>query len=218
MEEIKQTENTKVERDKKLYKTLFFPMLLILINIIILIVIFVWTKNKINETENHMLSVNYHSSTATSGEANEYKTFQLEFLSKYSVITGNMWIPYDTQGGIAQPELIFTVGEQPLREDSHVGYIFVYAIEDVNSIEEWDSLPFGEEDYEVVEETTKEMEYFNIYERTISTESQEENVFEAYVFLPENVSYYFRTIGDISKEDFYSIVESLKVRGFINWE
>lgn len=228
MENIKEFENEKTEKRSKSSKFLLVS-LLVIVNLFILGIFAWWINKKVDDiekcedstvttksAENQTFLVNHHSSAFVDREVFSYKTFQLEFPSEYSVITGDMWTPYETGGGMAQPELIFTPDQQPLGEDYTGGYVFVYVTEGIESIEEWDSLPFGEgeTDYEIVEEETKAMGDFDIYERTISTQTKDENVFEAYIFLPEGVSYYFRTINNISKEDFYSIVESIKIRAF----
>ncbi len=215
-------------------KKLFLFLIVIMFNLVAFGSLAWWAKNQIDILEecdekvvyipeseeiedDTFFEVNYHSYSPTDDPTYAYQTFQLSFPSKYVVTTGEMWDPYDTQGGIGQPKLIFTKGRQPLGNISMDDFIYVYVFNGITSIEDWDDTPFFDSEYELVSEDEKELDNFTLYKKTLSINSQDEDVYVAYLFLPEKVSYYFRTKGDIDEGDFYSIVESIKIRAYVDW-
>lgn len=214
---------------KKNKSTRFVPLLIIiLINIVVLSGIVWWTKKQtdnliINNSleqehlQKEFFTVNHTPSFMTDNEAFEYETFQLKFPSEYLVTSNDMILSYASQGGPMMPLLYFTLNTQLLGENPPSNYIFLFSTTGFTEIEDWTDF-YHSFDYEIISEENIEKESFTINKRVISYAGDSNNTLEAYIFLPEEVSYFFGTEGNVSEEDFESIVGSLKLRAFVDWE
>lgn len=168
-----------------------------------------------NNEDNEIFTVNSHNLNIYKVNDNSslYLTFQVDYPSKYSVFSDDMLDSYITQGGSAKPALTFSQIRNPLDERMIENAIFIRVSRHIKDIDDW-RFAGEDENYTVIEEDEVKKENFKIQKRTLSYESKDSPVYEAYIFLPENNSYFFETNGNIPKEDFDLIVDSIRIRRF----
>ena len=92
-----------------------------------------------------LLTANAH--TGIDDERSPYFTFQLKYPSKYLVTSDDMVTDYKTQGGMAPPRLIFTLGNQPLGkltywdlQKKEEDCILVWSTSGFRTIDDWHNL------------------------------------------------------------------------------
>lgn len=222
-----------------------YLIIILLINILSLLGFFWWSKKncvelnpkdeysaEIGEEEEEILTVNYNNSGK---EYNGYAYFQLQFSSKYSVVSTEMGTSYLTQGGFQGmhwPVLYFLAnGQKALlgeKDDSLVPYITVATSDtDYKNLENWDKLYLEELEsfispvqptYKVVGNVKKiDKENYTIYKRSVKWSDYSENSLQAFIFIPGEIAYIFESTG-VPEKDFDFIVDSLKIRGFYNFD
>lgn len=174
--------------------------------------------NNISNPDNEdgeIFTVNSHNLNIykVNDSTSTYLTFQVDYPSKYSVFSDDMLSSYITQGGSAIPALTFSQRRNPLDKQRDKNAIFIRVSWNIKDIDEW-RFAGEDENYKVIEEDEVKKENFTIQKRTLSYESKDFPVYEAYIFLAENYSYFFETNGNIPKEDFDLIVDSIRIRRF----
>jgi hypothetical protein len=130
---------------------------------------------------------------------------------------------YNTQGGSAPPRLTLTVGTQPVEGNISIGArlragdqdcITIWSTLGFHSISDWETagaLALGSST--VISSSTQHLGAFDFVVREVTfpgTGSIRRS--EAFVQLPENLSYYFLTCNAHSRGDLTTVLTSFRVR------
>ena len=187
------------------------------------------------QIEEEILTVNYGGGKKIyDEELVSYYLFQLQFSSRYSVVNDEMYNRYDTQGGFVSmysPVLFFSPNGQKalLSGDGRtVPYLEVFAgASNYKDLNDWDTQYLKELEqnitpklptYEVVSKVNEiKKENYTVYKRSIRWSNYSEDSLQAFIFIPEKFIYIFESTG-VSEKDFDFIVDSLKIREFIDWD
>lgn len=167
-----------------------------------------------------LLTVNAY--TSIDDKRRPYFIFQVKYPSKYFVTSDDMVTSYETQGGMAPPRLIFTKRNQPLGEVSlqtlwnkEEDCILIWSTSGWSTIEDFQTK--GSARAKTPQTVTKEevpKNNFRFDKRVVRYEGRSSNNIEAFVQLPETVSYYFQTCNMNSEKDLDVILQNFKVRAY----
>ncbi len=147
----------------------------------------------------------------------------------YYATDDNMLVDYGSQGGGAPPRLILTKDHQVasnankglpdyinLLEHSTSDCIIIWSTNGFSSLHDWNvnimNLKEKLTDYEALQIGKRSAE-------TYTTRSTKGDIYVAYLPIhnKDNTSYFFNTCNTNNKEDFLSVIESLKFREDINY-
>jgi hypothetical protein len=131
---------------------------------------------------------------------------------------------FDTQGGLAPPRLVFTVGAQlmglhetvdDLLKAGNQDCIMIWSTRGFTSLADWEGstlIPVVGS-LSVVSEGSQKLGSFTFDVREVAAQGRAEHLFEAFVQLPGDLSYYFNTCNASSHADLLTILQTFQVRG-----
>jgi len=146
--------------------------------------------------------------------------FQIRYPSTYTMTPDSA---FGTGGSVAPPRMSLTIGFQPVPPNPSYGQtqhdcILVWSTYRFSSISEWErslssTAPPSvspESTPRVVTETRQRVGSLDVLIREVADPSSSTHRFEAFVELggPNNLSYFFNSCNDHSRQDFTTVVES----------
>lgn len=151
------------------------------------------------------------SNVSTEDSTYPYLTFQVKYNSKYIVTSDDMLTAFDTQGGSAEPRLVFSLNKQYMDGSTDLGnnYIKIWSTTGYTSIDDW-----IESSYSVASSDEINRGDFVIKKYEVKYEDSDSNNMVAFVSLPEDVTYFFECGSGVSEKDFNEILNSFEVRAF----
>jgi len=148
-------------------------------------------------------------------------SFQVQYPARYLVTDDWMLTGYNSQGGVAPPRLAFTVGSQFMSLNSSAfdllkagdrDCILIWSTLGFQSISDWERLTRTAGPGPVVSERTQQFGSFTFVVREVVVAGTPSNASEAFVQLPQNLSYFFTTCNANSKADLFTVLQTFRVR------
>lgn len=177
---------------------------------------------------------NVHGPTNGDSDA-RFQTFQIRFPSRYVVTPGQLWVWYQSQGGMAPPALVLVAGSQPLAYDSRNR-----ADEDAGANGDWwpryqrilasgedciliwrtDQLSIADartlvrdDPYTIANIETEQIGVYRIMRRSILDAGSHQEREDALLSLPDSTtSYYLETCNMHSRRDLQEVLRSFAIR------
>ena len=147
--------------------------------------------------------------------------FQVRYPSTYFVTDDDMLVGFQSQGGIAPPRLVFSPGSQMmalnpdafqfLKAGDH-DCILVWSTLGFSSISDWERLVWQGGAVTVVSEHTQQIGTFTFVTRELAPSGSSGHSFEAFVQLPQNLSYFFNTCNANTQADMVAMLQTFRVR------
>lgn len=149
--------------------------------------------------------------------------FGIQYPARYLVTSDDMLTSYGSQGGGAPPRLSLTVGIQPVEGNPSIfevlrageqDCITIWSTLGFHSIADWETgSTLGLGSSSVVSSASQQLGSFSFLVRDVTFPgSASVHRFEAFVQLPQNLSYFFLTCNAHSQTDLTTILASFRVR------
>lgn len=149
--------------------------------------------------------------------------FGIQYPARYLVTSDDMLTNYNTQGGSAPPRLSLTVGTQPVEGNVSIGdrlragdqdCITIWSTLGFHSVSDWETVgALGLGSTTVISSSTQHLGGFDFVVREVTFPGTASvRRFEAFVQLPENLSYFFLTCNANSQSDLTTVLTSFRVR------
>jgi hypothetical protein len=147
--------------------------------------------------------------------------FQVLYPSTYFVTDDDMLVGFNSQGGIAPPRLSFTKGAQLMALNPNVfqflqegdrDCILIWSTLGFSSISDWEHIIWPDNPTTVVSEHTQQLGTFTFVIRELAPRGASAHSFEAFVQLPQNLSYFFDTCNANTQADMLAMLQTFRVR------
>ena len=149
--------------------------------------------------------------------------FGIQYPARYLVTSDDMLTSYGSMGGSAPPRLSLTTGTQPVEgnvsigDRLHVGdqdFITIWSTLGFHSVSEWERFgALGLGSSTVVSSAMQHLGAFDFLVREVTfAGGGSVHRFEAFLQLPQDLSYYFLTCNAHSQTDLTTILASFRVR------
>jgi hypothetical protein len=150
---------------------------------------------------------------------------QITIPDGYFVTDDNMLVSYASQGGMAPPRVILMKGYQLLDEEKYYDAITknpgdeciaVWTTQGFSKIEDWNS-SITQYNGKLTNKETITVGKRNAEMYTL--QRKEGNVYVGFLQVgdKDDTTYYFNTCNDKNKQDYKSVIASLKLRGDVNF-
>jgi hypothetical protein len=147
-------------------------------------------------------------------------SFQIQYPDRYLVTDDSMITARNSQGGVAPPRLAFTVGS-PFASFNKSAFemlnaadrdcVMVFSTLNFQSIADWENLVRTNGPGPVVAESNQHMGGFTYDIREVVVTGASSHSLEAFVALPQNLSYFFVTCKAGSKADLFTMLPTFRV-------
>lgn len=149
--------------------------------------------------------------------------FGIQYPARYLVTSDDMLTNYNTQGGSAPPRLSLTVGTQPVEGNVPIGdrlragdqdCITIWSTLGFHLVSDWETFgALGLGSSTVVSSAMQHLGAFDFLVREVTFPgSGSVHRFEAFLQLPQDLSYFFLTCNAHSQTDLTTILASFRVR------
>lgn len=147
--------------------------------------------------------------------------FQVQYPSTYFVTDDDMLVGFNSQGGVAPPRLAFTKGAQLMALNTNAfqflkagdhDCILVWSTLSFSSISDWERLVWQGNAITVVSERTQQVGSFTFVIREVAPSGSSGHSFEAFVQLPQSLSYFFNTCSANTQADMLAMLQTFRVR------
>lgn len=177
-----------------------------------------------------LLTINKNDGGHGTPEQNrEYLWYQLQYPSSYHVFTPDMFDSYHLSGGDGFPRPLFFTKDPDLfahpeagRPDwlSNKGECIAVLHENIqkdiriaDNIDWWRKHTLGV-NFRVVSDQEMHLGYFDYTVGRLEGDNHEGVILDAYLEIPQRVSYYFRTCGTTNESDFLKVLETFDIRPY----